>query len=68
MKFRIRGKSDSDYASNTDDRRSMLGGITFLEAVPVVQRSATQKFVTLLVNKVESATGVMVAQDILYTY
>jgi hypothetical protein len=34
----------------------------------VIYRSATQKFVTLSVTVAESAAGVMVAQDMLYTY
>ncbi len=61
FKFRINSKSDSDYAVNTDDCRSISGGRTFLETAPVIQRSATQKFVTLSVTEVESAAGVMVA-------
>ena len=34
----------------------------------MIHRSATQKFVTLSVMEAESAAGVMVAQDMLYTY
>ena len=34
----------------------------------MIHRSATQKFVTLSVTEAESAAGVMVAQDMLYTY
>ncbi len=59
---------DSDYAANTDDRISVSRGRIFLEAAPIIQRSATQKFVTLSVTEAESAAGVMVAQDMLYTY
>ena len=47
FKFKISRRSDSDYAANTDDRRSVSGGRTFLESAPVIHRSATQKFVTL---------------------
>ena len=68
FKFKISGRSDSDYAVNTDDRRSVSGGRTFLESAPVIHRSATQKFVTLSVTEAESDAGVMVAQDMLYTY
>ena len=68
FKFRIGGRSDSDYAANTDDRRSVSGGRIFLEEAPVIIRSATQKFVTLSVTEAESAAGVMVAQDMLYTF
>lgn len=50
-KFRINGRSDSDYAANIQDRRSISGGRTFLNGAPVVFRSATQRFVTLSVPK-----------------
>jgi len=67
-KFVIHGRSDSDYAANTDDRRSISGGRVFLDGAPVVHRSATQKFVTLSVMEAEGAGGVMIAQDMLYVY
>ena len=66
--FRIHGRSDSDYAANTDDRRSISGGRVFLNGAPVMFRSATQKFVTLSVTEAETAAGVMVAQDMMYLY
>ena len=68
FKFRVRGRADSDYAANQDDRRSVSGGVTFLEECPVTCRSATQRFVTLSVTEAESAAGVMVGQDMLYVY
>ena len=66
--FVIGGRSDSDYAANTDDRRSISGGRVFLNKAPVTFRSQTQKFVTLSVTEAEGAAGVMVAQDMLYVY
>jgi hypothetical protein len=68
FKFRIHGRSDSDYAANKDDRRSISGGVVYLEECPITFRSSTQKFVTLSVTEAESAAGVMVAQDMLYVY
>jgi hypothetical protein len=68
FKFRINGRSDSDYAANIQDRRSISGGRTFLNGAPVVFRSATQRFVTLSVTEAETAAGVMVAQDMMYVY
>jgi hypothetical protein len=68
FKFKIRGRSDSDYAANKDDRRSISGGVVYLEGCPITFRSSTQKFVTLSVTEAESAAGVMVAQDMLYIY
>jgi hypothetical protein len=68
LKFKILGRSDSDYAANKDDRRSISGGMVYLEGCPITFRSSTQKFVTLSVTEAESAAGVMVAQDMLYLY
>ena len=66
--FRIHGRSDSDYAANTDDRRSVSGGRVFLNGAPVTFKSATQKCVTLSVTEAEGGAGVLIAQDMLYVY
>ena len=63
---RISGRSDSDYAANTDDRRSVSGGRTFLNECPIIVRSSTQKTVSLSVTESEGSAGVMVAQDMLF--
>ena len=70
IKLKIHGRSDSDYAANKDDRRSISGGVVYLEVegCPITFRSSTQKFVSLSVTEAESAAGVMVAQDMLYVY
>ena len=68
FEFVIHGRSDSDYTTNTDDRRSVSGGRVFLNGAPIIFRSATQKFVTLSVTEAETAAGVMVAQDMMYAY
>jgi hypothetical protein len=52
---------------NPDDRRSVSGGRVFVNDVPI-SFQVTQKFVMLSVTEAEIATGVMVAQDILYIY
>jgi hypothetical protein len=67
-KFKLHGRSDSNYATNPDDLRSISGGQVFINGVPISYRSVTQKFVTLSVTEVEIAAGVMVAQDMLYIY
>lgn len=64
--FVIHGRSDSNYASDVDDRRSVTGCRTFLEGSPVCMRSATQRHVTLSVTEAEGAAGVTEAQDMLY--
>jgi hypothetical protein len=66
--FRIHGRSDSEYAANTDDRRSVSGARVFVEGAPVVFRSATQRFVTLSVTEAETGGGVTTAQDMVYIY
>ena len=66
FKFVIRGRSDSNYAADVDDRRSVTGCRTFVEDCPVCQRSATQRHVTLSVTEAEGAAGVTEAQDMLY--
>ena len=68
FKLRIAGRSDSDYAANTDDRRSVSGSQVFIEGAPACFRSATQKFVTLSVTESESGAGVSTAQDMMYCY
>ena len=68
FKFKIHGRSDSDYAGNTDDRRSIWGGRVLVNNPPVSFRSNTQKTVTLSMIEAEGAAGVMVAQDMLYVY
>ena len=67
FEFVIHGRSDSDCASNTDDRCSVSGGCVFLNGTDFF-RSATQKFVTLSVTEAETAAGVMVTQDMMYAY
>lgn len=66
--FVVHGRSDSDYAGNTDDRRSISGGTVTVNGAHVIFRSATQRFVTLSVTEAETAAGVMVAQDMMYVY
>ena len=67
-KLKIHGKSDSDYAMNPDDCRSISGKRIFVNNITISFRSATQKFVTLLVPEAKIAAGVMVAQDMMYIY
>jgi hypothetical protein len=66
FKFRIGARSDSNYASNTDDRRSVTGVRASLEGCPITFRSNTQKYVTLSVTEAESGAGVTALQDMMY--
>ncbi len=67
-KFKVHGRLDSDYATNPDNCRSISRGRVFVDNVPIVFRSVTQKFVMLSVTEAKIAAGVMVAQDMLYIY
>lgn len=64
--FRIGGRADSNYAADTDDRRSVSGGRAFLNESPVIVRSNTQRTVSLSVTEAEQNAGVVVAQDMIY--
>ena len=68
FEFNICGRSDLDYTTNPDDRRSVSGEIVFLEDCPVVSRSATQKPVCLSLTEAEGSAGVSTAQDMVYIY
>ncbi len=64
--FRIRGKSDSDYAKDTQTRRSVSGYVVHLEDAPTMHRSATQKTVALSSCKAELNAAVLCVQDMMY--
>lgn len=68
FKFQIVARSDSNYASNTDDRRSVTGVQAMLEGCPITFCSNTQKYVTLLVTEAESGAGTTAPQDMMYVY
>jgi hypothetical protein len=57
--FHIRGKSDSDYAKDTQTRRSVSGYVVHLEDAPTMHRSATQKTVALSSCKAELNAAVL---------
>jgi hypothetical protein len=66
FEFIIEGRSDSDYAKDTDTRQSVSGSAVFLEGAPVVMRSSSQKSVTLSVTEAEQTAAVQTAQDMLF--
>ena len=51
--FMIEGYSDSDYASNKDDRRSISGMVIYLCGIPIMWKSKSQKAVTLSSTEAE---------------
>ena len=64
--FIISGRSNSDYAKDTQMRKSISGYRVLLEGAPVMMKSSTQKFVALSVCEAEQSSGVLCAQDMLY--
>ena len=66
FKFKIRGKSDSNYATDPETRKSITGTVVYLEESPVMFKSSTQKHICLSVTEAEQAAGVSCAQDMLY--
>jgi hypothetical protein len=57
---------DSDYAKDTQTRRSVSGYIVYLEDAPTIHRSATQKTVALSSCKAELNAAVLCVQDMIY--
>ena len=66
FEFVIMGRSDSDYAKDTDTRKSVSGTSTFLNGSPINTRSNTQKSVTLSVTEAELVAAAQCAQDMLF--
>jgi hypothetical protein len=66
FKFKIGGRSNSNYATDPETRRSITGTRVSLNEAPVMWRSATQKFTTLSVTEAESGAGVTCVQDMVY--
>ena len=64
--FEVGGKSDSNYATCPDTRKSVSGYHTTLEDVPVSARSIMQKILALSVTEAELYSAVQCAQDMLY--
>jgi hypothetical protein len=67
FKLVIRGISDSDFAKDSETRKSVSGNSTFLCGAPVIQRSTMQRIVALLVTEAELFAATNNAQDMFYT-
>ena len=64
--FIISGRSDSDYAKDTQTQKSISRYRVLLEGAPVMFKSSMQKSDALSVCEAEQTAGVLCAQDILY--
>jgi hypothetical protein len=65
--LRIRGISDSDFAKDTESRKTVSGNSTFLCGAPVIQCSTMQRIVALSVKEAKLFAAKKNAQDMLYT-
>jgi hypothetical protein len=66
FKFILRAKSDSNYATSTETRRSIAGYVVFLEDAVIVVKSRMQKIVALSVSEAEVIALVRCVQEVLY--
>ncbi len=64
--FCMRGRSDSNYAKDTQTRQSVSGYIVYLEDAPTMHKSTTQKTVALASCNAELNAAVHCVQDIMY--
>jgi hypothetical protein len=62
----ILSRADSNYATDTSNRRSTSGYSTFLEDSPISMKSTGQKSVTWSVTEAELSAGSSCAQDLLF--
>ena len=65
--FEVTGRSDSNYATDPDTRKSVTGCRVLLEGTPVMFRSSTQRIVSLSVTESEMRAAVTCAQDMIFT-
>lgn len=66
FKFVIKGRSDANYATDPETRKSVTGFTVFLEGAPVVMKCVGQKSVTLSTAESELASATACAQSMLY--
>jgi Reverse transcriptase (RNA-dependent DNA polymerase) len=66
FEFDLKGYSDSNYAANPDNHRSVMSCQVFLEDCCISAKSKQMPFVTLSVTEAELAAAVECVQDMLY--
>ena len=64
--LKISAYSDSDWANNSDDRRSTSGIMVFVNMMPVVFKSRLQKNVALSTAEAEYMALLMCIQEVLW--
>ena len=66
FEFEIEGWSDSDYANDVENRRSVSGWAVFLEGAPIAMKSQMQHSVTLSSTEAEYVAATSCVQDMLF--
>ena len=66
FKFRIKGRSDSNYAADPESRRSVTGYSVFFEGAPTATKSKMQECVTMSVTEAEYVSAADCAQEMLF--
>ncbi|GFT49027.1 retrovirus-related Pol polyprotein from transposon TNT 1-94 [Trichonephila clavipes] len=64
--LKLRCYSDSDFATNRDDRVSMGGFITFIDETPISWRTFKQKSVSLLTMEAEYVSLTEAAKEFIW--
>ncbi len=67
-KFIISGRSDSNYAKDSQMQKSISGYRVLLEGAYVMFKGLVQKSVALSVCEAEQTAGVLCAQDMIYIW
>ena len=67
-KFKIHGWSDSNYATDLDCRRSIMGTVVYLNDAPIVFSSVMHKHLTLSVTEAELVAVMTMVQGMMYIY
>ena len=66
FQFHISGKSDSDYATCKDTRKSVSGYVVYLEDAPITVKSVMQKIIALSVTEAELIALVQCIQEMIF--
>ena len=66
FQFRIKGKSDSNYATCTDTRKSVTGYVVHFEGAPIAIKSVMQKIIALSATEAELIALVQCIQEMFY--
>ena len=65
-KWEVKGYSDSDFAGDTDERKSISGYVIYLQECPISWRSKSQKSVSLSSTEAEYMAVSEIATEILF--